>query len=100
MSNGSIRKIAKALNLAPATVFRALSNNSNVAIETRRKIISYATKVGYRLPNHNCKSIAIVVPHFNFTGYVSKMLPELEKSLHQIELYQFIRLYFLPHFLA
>ena len=83
MSNGSIRKIAKALNLAPATVFRALSNNSNVAIETRRKIISYATKVGYRLPNHNCKSIAIVVPHFNFTGYVSKMLPELEKSLHQ-----------------
>jgi LacI family transcriptional regulator len=81
MAKVSIRKIAQALNLAPATVFRALSNNSNVAIETRRKIISYAKKVGYNLPNHNCKSIAIIVPHFNFIGYVARMLPELEKSL-------------------
>ena len=82
MPKTSIRKIARTLGLAPATVFRALSGSSNVAVNTRRKVIACANKLGYMLPEHTCCNIAVVVPHFNFRGYLSHMLPRLEEILH------------------
>ncbi len=82
MPKTSIRKIARTLGLAPATVFRALSGSSNVAVNTRRKVIACANKLGYMLPEHSCCNIAVVVPHFNFRGYLSHMLPRLEEILH------------------
>lgn len=84
MAKISVRTIAKKVGVAPATVFRALSGNRNVAIETRRKIISCAYQQGYSLPGHSCRNIAIIVPHFNFIGYVSHMLPLLENMLHNL----------------
>ena len=82
MSKTSIRKIAAAVGVAPVTVYRALSGNSNVNPETRRRIIRCAGEFNYILPEHHCRNVAIVVPHFNFTGYPGKMLRQLEKSLH------------------
>ncbi len=81
MSKATIRSIAKKLNLAPATVHRALSGGS-VAVATRRRIIRCAGELGYSLPERTCRNIAVLVPHFRFFGYMAHMLDSLEKALH------------------
>lgn len=44
----TIKDIANALSLSTSTVSRALSNSHQVNAETRRKVLSYASKIKYR----------------------------------------------------
>ena len=83
MGKATIRSIAKKLNLAPATVHRALSGSGSVALATRRRIIRCAGESGYVLPERNSRNVAVLVPHFRFFGYMAHMLSSLEKVLHE-----------------
>lgn len=83
MTSVTIRKIAELTGVSPATVYRALAGNGSVSMENRRKIIACANANHYTLPEHNCRNIAILVPHFRFYGYLGKMLAHLEKALHE-----------------
>ena len=83
MSKATIRSIAGKLNIAPATVHRALSGSGSVALSTRRRIIRCANESGYILPERNSRNIAVLVPHFRFFGYMAQMLSALEKVLHE-----------------
>lgn len=83
MKKITIRGIAEKTGVAPATVYRALSGDSCVSVEKRRKIIQCAYRNGYKLPDNFCRNIAVLVPHFRFFGYLAHMLFELEKELHR-----------------
>ena len=83
MKKITVREIAKRTGVAPVTVYRALSGESCVSVDKRRKIIRCAYKNGYNLPGNYCRNIAILVPHFRFFGYLAHMLFELEKELHR-----------------
>ena len=83
MGKATIRSIAKKLNIAPATVHRALSGCGSVALSTRRRIIRCANESGYILPERNSRNIAVLVPHFRFYGYMTPMLSALENVLHE-----------------
>jgi LacI family transcriptional regulator len=46
----TLKDIAKALGISPATVSRALKNDSRITVEVRERVASMARKLGYR-PN-------------------------------------------------
>ena len=46
----TIKDIARALDISPATVSRALKNDSRITVEVRKRVTSMARKLGYR-PN-------------------------------------------------
>lgn len=79
----TIRKLAAELGLAASTVHRALSGHRNVRTETRRKVLREAQKKGYLLPLHEKHNIAVIVPSFNFSGYLESLLPCLENEFHR-----------------
>ncbi|MBR7131856.1 MAG: LacI family DNA-binding transcriptional regulator [Lentisphaeria bacterium] len=78
----TIRKIAAELGVAPATVYRVLSGRGSASLGTRRKVIRFARRYGYSLPEHKSGNVAVVVPGFTFFGYFGSMLFHLEKALH------------------
>lgn len=68
----TIYDIAKAMNVAPATVSRALTNSSGISEEMRKKIIVTAQSMNYRpnlvasnLRTGGSKAIGVVVPKIN-----------------------------------
>lgn len=79
----TIRKIAAELSLSRSTVHRALSGHPNVRPETRRKVLQTALKNGYALPGHEGRNIAVIVPTFDFSGYLGRLLPRLETEFHR-----------------
>lgn len=79
----TIRKIAAELSLSRSTVHRALSGHPNVRPETRRKVLQTALKNGYALPGHEGRNIAVIVPSFDFSGYLGRLLPRLETEFHR-----------------
>ncbi|MBO4632631.1 MAG: LacI family DNA-binding transcriptional regulator [Lentisphaeria bacterium] len=89
----TVRKLSAELGLAPSTVHRALSGHPNVRTETRREVLRAAQKKGYLLPLHEKRNIAVIVPSFNFSGYLESLLPCLEKEFHQ----RGFRLQLIPH---
>ena len=89
----TIRKLAAELGLAVSTVHRALSGHPNVRTETRRKVLRCAQKNGYLLPQHDKRNIAVIVPAFNFSGYLESLLPCLEREFHR----RGFRLQLIPH---
>lgn len=67
--HNTILDLAAALNLSPATVSRALNNNSNVREETRKRVLEMAGKLGYRkntmaagLRNNRTNTVGLIVP--------------------------------------
>ena len=79
----TIRKIAAELSLSRSTVHRALSGHPNVRPETRRKVLNAAQKNGYAFPGHEDRNIAVIVPSFNFSGYLGCLLQCLEMEFHR-----------------
>jgi DNA-binding LacI/PurR family transcriptional regulator len=52
----SVRRIAKALRISPSTVSLALRNSPKIPVETRRRVIVHADRLGYR-PNAKLKEV-------------------------------------------
>ena len=68
MSN-TIKDIAKALNISPSTVSRALSDNKNISDETKKKVKKMAKKLNYQkntwasaLRTKETKMLGVIVP--------------------------------------
>lgn len=63
----TIYDIADELKISPSTVSRALAGNTLVNIQTRKKIIATAEKLGYinYKVNSNANIIAVIVPEIN-----------------------------------
>ena len=77
----TIKDIAKALNLSPSTVSRALRDYPKISIETRQRVKKLAEHWNYRpneialsLRNQRTRTIGVIVPefvHFFFTTVIS-----------------------------
>ena len=89
----TIRRLAAELGLAVSTVHRALSGHPNVRTETRRKVLRSAQEKGYMLPFPDKRNLAVIVPSFNFSGYLECLLPCLEREFHR----RGFRLQLIPH---
>jgi len=85
----SITDIAKALNVTPSTVSRALNGGPKISEKTRKKIIDLATELGYR-PNPFAKSllynktynIGLVIPEFTH-HFFNKVLNGIESVTYK-----------------
>ena len=80
-SKATLRSLAMELGIAPATVLRALTNHPNVTQKLRRRIIALAQKHNYQLPEHYKKMVAVIIPGFEFEGYLGLLLSSLMKEL-------------------
>jgi len=71
-SENSIVDIARALGISPATVSRALNNNSRISEATRKRVKEMAEEMGYRhnsmassLRNRRSNTIGLIVPRIS-----------------------------------
>jgi len=71
-SENSIVDIAKVLGISPATVSRALNNNSRISEATRERVKEMAKEMGYRhnsmassLRNRRSNTIGLIVPRIS-----------------------------------
>lgn len=84
--NMTLRDLAKALKLSTSTVSKALRDSYEIGDKTKRKVINYAKKVGYR-PNTLAKSlkegksrtIGVVICSIDNT-FVSQLLNGIDKA--------------------
>jgi LacI family transcriptional regulator len=81
----TIYDIAKALNLSPSTVSRALKDHPHIRKETKKKIIATASGMGYRhnkfassLRQKHTNTIGVVVPRLN-SYFMASALAGIEK---------------------
>ncbi|MGD0340652.1 MAG: LacI family DNA-binding transcriptional regulator [Bacteroidales bacterium] len=81
----TIYDIAKALNLAPSTVSRALKDHPHVRDETKKKIIATASEMGYRhnkfassLRQRHTNTIGVVVPRLS-SYFMASTIAGIEK---------------------
>lgn len=81
----TIYDVAKALNLSPSTVSRALKDHPHIRKETKKKIISTAAEMGYRhnkfassLRQKHTNTIGVVVPRLN-SYFMASVLAGIEK---------------------
>lgn len=68
----TIYDIAKAMNIAPATVSRALNNHPNISDTTKKRVAAMAVKMNYRINTNaanlrtgGSKTIGVIVPKIN-----------------------------------
>lgn len=74
----SIADLAKALNLSPSTVSRALNNHTTISSATRQRVQALARELNYH-PNHlaaslrtgRSKLLGVLVPHIEGTFFAS-----------------------------
>ncbi|WBO85220.1 LacI family DNA-binding transcriptional regulator [Hymenobacter yonginensis] len=74
----SIADLAKALNLSPSTVSRALNNHTTISAATRQRVQELAEQFNYH-PNHlaaslrtgRSKLLGVLVPHIEGTFFAS-----------------------------
>lgn len=69
--NLTIKDIAKDLNVSPSTVSRALKDNTDISIETRKLVQDYAKKHKYK---PNTLALSLRTQHTNIIGVI---VPEL-----------------------
>jgi LacI family transcriptional regulator len=81
----TIYDVAKALNLSPSTVSRALKDHPHIRKETKKKIIATASEMGYRhnkfassLRQKHTNTIGVVVPRLN-SYFMASVLAGIEK---------------------
>ena len=79
----TLRSLAQELGIAPATVFRALTDHPNVTLSLRRKVLALAQKRGYQLPEHRTKLAAIIIPGYQLEGYSGLLLSPLLRELSE-----------------
>lgn len=87
----TIYDVAKALNLSPSTVSRALKNHPHIRKETKKKIIATASEMGYRhnkfassLRQKHTNTIGVVVPRLN-SYFMASALAGIEKVTSENE---------------
>ena len=79
--SATIRKIAAAAGVSPATVSRVLNNYPYIKPKVRSLVISTARRMHYTLFT-GC--IALIIPdHANFSGYLGLILAALRKEAYQ-----------------
>ncbi|MBS7563665.1 LacI family DNA-binding transcriptional regulator [Mucilaginibacter sp. Bleaf8] len=85
----TIYDIARALDLSPATVSRALANHAAISIKTKKRIQEAAQAMGYRtnrmasnLRKKRSNIIGVIVPRLN-SSFMSDVLAGMEKVLNQ-----------------
>ena len=85
----TIYDIAAQLGVSPATVSRALNNNSSISINTRKKINALAEKLGYRhntfassLRLQRTHTIGVIVHELN-SYFITSVLAGIEKIATQ-----------------
>ena len=81
----TIYDVAKALNLSPSTISRALKNHPHISSATKKKIMSVADEMGYRhnkfasnLRQKRTNTIGVVVPKLN-SYFMASVLSGIEK---------------------
>lgn len=81
----TIYDVAKALNLSPSTISRALKNHPHISSTTKKKIMSVANEMGYRhnkfasnLRQKHTNTIGVVVPKLN-SYFMASVLSGIEK---------------------
>lgn len=94
----TIYDIAKALDISPATVSRALREQTTVTSETRKMVVDIAFKLGYRpnklasaLKSGKTYTIGVIVPSVKanfFASIIHSMEEGLKNSGYRIILYQ------------
>lgn len=99
----TIKDIAKALNVSPSTVSRALNNNPDISVETRKMVQAYAREHKYTpntlalsLRTNHSHIIGVIVPelanHF-FSGVLSGMETVAEEQDYQLIVCQSLEQY-------
>lgn len=85
MKKVTSRMVAAHAGVSQSTVSKAINNNPEIPLETRRRVIRAGRELGYPLiPRHGQRTIAIVVPSFTgFEGYVGGMLSTLTRELYR-----------------
>ncbi len=93
--NYTIKDIAKALNLSPSTVSRALRDSYEISAETKQIVLEYAEKINYRanpiarsLKERKSNSIGIVISEIANT-FFSQVIDGIE-SVAQEKNYQVV----------
>lgn len=81
----TIYDIAKALNISPSTVSRALKDNPNIRKETKKKIFAAAKDMGYQrnkfasdLRQKKTSTLGVIVPRLN-SYFMSTVISGIEK---------------------
>jgi LacI family transcriptional regulator len=75
VSSATVRGIANALGVSPATVSRSLNNSPDVSDSVREKVIAEARRLGYELPRKEVRTGRIGILFLNetsgpkFSGY-------------------------------
>lgn len=82
--NYTIKDIAKALNLSPSTISKALRDSYEISSETKRIVLEYAEKVNYRpnpiaqsLKERKSNSIGVIVSEISNT-FFSQVIEGIE----------------------
>ncbi|PWJ35002.1 LacI family DNA-binding transcriptional regulator [Sediminitomix flava] len=83
-NNVTIKDIAKALNVTPSTVSRALNGGGKISDKTKQSVFKLAKEWGYQpnliaknLQRKSSKTIGVIIPEFNH-NFFSTMLHGIE----------------------
>ena len=87
----TIKDIAKALNLSPSTVSRALRDRYEISADTKELVLNYAKKNNYHpnpvalsLKKRKTCSIGVIVPEIA-NGFFSQVINGIESVAHEHE---------------
>lgn len=85
MNNINLKQLAKALNLAPSTVSRALRDSHEISPETKDRVKKLAAELGFEpnpfassLRQSKSKTIAVIVPEIE-NNFFSQVMNGIEK---------------------
>ncbi len=83
----TLRDIARAAGVSPATVSRVLNGNQQVAPELRERVHAAAERVGYQLanlrrPRSGLRQVGLIVPHVSSPFYC-EVLAGVEREAYQ-----------------
>lgn len=90
MKRITIKDLSKFLSLSTSTISRALLNDKNVNLETRKRVLDAADQLGYKpnltalnLKSGQSKTIGIVVPEM-ITPFSAKVLEGIQNVLYPL----------------
>ncbi|MDG1140059.1 MAG: LacI family DNA-binding transcriptional regulator [Flavobacteriaceae bacterium] len=86
----TLKEIAKELNVSPTTVSKAMQDYPDISINTKKRVIEYAEKIGYSpnlqaayLRTQKTKLVGIIVPEIKnklYTDLITGIINEAEKN--------------------
>ncbi|HHU27110.1 MAG TPA: LacI family transcriptional regulator [Bacteroidales bacterium] len=90
----TLKDIAKALDLSPSTVSRAMKDNPAISLQTRERVQAYAAKHKYKpntlamqLRTNRVNTIGVIVPeivHYFFSTVLAGIQDEAEKKNYNL----------------